>query len=154
MWKYTKAVFWKVTAKGTDIMTIFFNCGHYILYRLLRMKFGLIKSYPGVVRTVFTLTGAGQKCPTHLTSVSSIQWSWNLILIITTSTEVESQIFVVIFDSVFCWRQQNFALSHHSSFHAHCGKSLISVFEGVFARIKKILILAGRQGTGLSFYGV
>ena len=154
MWKYTEAGFWKVTANGADIMTIFFNFGHYILHRLLHMKSGLIKSYPGVVRTRIHADGSGQKCPAHLTSVSSIQWSWNLILIITTSTEVEPQIFVVISNSVFCWRQQNFALYRHSSFHAHCGKSLISVFEGVFARIKKILILAGRLGTGLSFYGV
>ena len=63
MWKYTKAVFWKVTAKGTDVMTIFFNCGHYILYRLLRMKSGLIKSYPGVVRTRIHADGGGAKMP-------------------------------------------------------------------------------------------
>ena len=35
-----------------------------------------------------------------------------------------------------------------------CGKSLISVFEDVFASIKKILILAGALGPRLSFYAV
>ena len=37
---------------------------------------------------------------------------------------------------------------------AHYGKSLISVFEKFFASVKKILILAWRLGTRLSFYGV
>ena len=34
------------------------------------------------------------------------------------------------------------------------GNGLISVFQEFFASIKKMLILAGRLGTRLSFYGV
>ena len=37
---------------------------------------------------------------------------------------------------------------------AHCGKSLFSVFEEFVASIRKILILAGRLGTRISFYKV
>ena len=37
---------------------------------------------------------------------------------------------------------------------AHYGKSLSFVFQEFFARIYKILILAGRLGTRLSFYEV
>ena len=52
---------------------------------------------------LFMLRGV-QICPTDLFSVSNIQWSWNLIWMITTTIEVESQIFVVISNSIFCWR--------------------------------------------------
>ena len=43
-----------------------------------------------------------------------------------------------------------------SGFHVkiHYRKSLITVFLEIFASINKMLILAGRLGTKLSFYGV
>ena len=37
---------------------------------------------------------------------------------------------------------------------AHYEKSLISIFQEIFATIDKILILAGGLYTGVSFYGV
>ena len=37
---------------------------------------------------------------------------------------------------------------------AHYEKSLISIFQEIFATIDKILILAGGLHTGVSFYGV
>ena len=49
----------------------------------------------GVILTpIHAEEGGGQKCPTHLTSVSNIQWSWNLVWMITTIIEVESQFFL------------------------------------------------------------
>ena len=36
----------------------------------------------------------------------------------------------------------------------HSGKGLISVFQEFSASIGKAFILAGGQGTGLSFYGI
>ena len=62
----------------------------------------------GVVRNPIHAKWRGQKYPTHLTSVLNIQWSWNLVWIVTTINEVDSQIFVVNSGSTFCWRQQNF----------------------------------------------
>ena len=37
---------------------------------------------------------------------------------------------------------------------ARCGKGLISVFQGFFASVGEIFILAGGLGAGLSFYGL
>ena len=51
---------------------------------------------------LFMLRGV-QICPTHLFFVSNIQWSWNLIWMITTTIEVESQIFAIS-NSISCWR--------------------------------------------------
>ena len=54
------------------------------------------------------------------------------------------------------WVLQSFTgyLETYSSFHEKCRKSLVSVFQQVFASINKIFILAGGVGTRLLFYSI
>ena len=52
------------------------------------------------------------------------------------------------------WRLTTIHKLFDTIWEYHYGKGLISVFQGFFASIDKIFILAGRLVTGLSFYGI
>ena len=81
----------------------------YIFYIYIHTYLHINKLNPiitGVTRTPIPAEGV-QKCFAHLTSVSNIQWSWNLVSMIPTSIEVDLQIVVVISDYIFCWCQEN-----------------------------------------------